>query len=230
MDWQSVVQNLVTSGLLISAVAFVAKSAISQWMARNIEGFKAALIAENTRSVEELRSKLQMEAQRQQIMFGSLHARRAEVIAELYEKLNALDRAVQVVLTQQWFRGIREETDRLLPPGPSRIRPGYEELGPSEQKGVDDLRRLVSDFYQFYGGLRIYFTPEACDLLDRFGTLSSFLASSYDSIALKDREGKLYVNPKVKEVWDGAVSTIPQLKILLEKEFRNLLGVMPTPQ
>ena len=71
MDWQSVVHSLVTSSILIGAVTFIAKSAISQWMARNIEGFKAALIAENTRSGEERRSKLQLEAQRQQIMFGS---------------------------------------------------------------------------------------------------------------------------------------------------------------
>ena len=83
MDWQSVVQSLGLSGLLIGAVAFVAKSAISQWMARNVEDFKATLAAESTRSVEELRSRLQLEAQRQQIMFAALHARRAKVIAHV---------------------------------------------------------------------------------------------------------------------------------------------------
>jgi len=160
MDWQSVVLSFATSSLLIGAVAFVARSAISQWMARNIEAFKAALIAENTRSVEELRSTLQLEAQRQQIVFGSLHARRAEVIAELYGKLDEVDRAVHVVLSQQWFREIREDTDRRFGPAkePYEIRPGYEDLSLSERQGMDHLSRVVSDFYQFYGRLRIYFT------------------------------------------------------------------------
>lgn len=229
MDWQSLVGQLLTSSVVIVAVAFVAKSLISQWMARNIEGFKAALSAESTRSIEELRFNLQSEAQRQQIVFGSLHARRAEVIAELYGKLDELDRAVHVLLGQQWFREIREDTDKqgFGPPKeqPFSLRPGYEVLSSDERKDVDSLRSVASDFYQFYGRLKIYFTPEACDLLNRFGALSSFLASNYHNIAIKDKEGKPYVNPRVKEVWDGAVRTIPQLKVLLEKEFRSLLGV-----
>ena len=227
MDWYGLVGQLLTSTVVVAVVAFVAKSVISQWMARNIEGFKAALSAESARSIEELRFNLQSEAQRQQIVFGSLHTRRAEVIAELYGKLYELDRAVHFVLGEQWFREIRDDTDRRFgpPKEPYTMRPGYEVLSPEEKKHVDDLRHAVSDFYQFYGRLRIYFTPEACSLLDRFGALASFLASNYHNIAYKDKDGKPYVNPKVKQVWDAAVGTIPQLKVLLEKEFRSLLGV-----
>jgi hypothetical protein len=174
------------------------------------------------------RAELQSEALRQHVVFGSLHTRRAEVIVELYGKLDDLDRAVYIVLTQQWFREIREDSDRQgfgPPKDQFPLRPGYELLSSEEQRDVDSLRGVVSDFYQFYGRHKIYFTPEACELLNRFGTLSSFLAWNYHNIALKDKEGKPYVNPEVKEVWDGAVGTIPQLKVLLEKEFRSLLGV-----
>jgi len=229
MDWQSLITTVVTSTTVIAAVAWLARALISQRLTRDIERFKAALATENTRSIEELRVNLQLEAQRQQIVFGSLHARRAEVIVELYGKLDELDRAVHSVVGQQWFREIREDSDRLSlsPKEPYELRAGYEVLSREEQDDVEDLSRVASDFSQFYGRLKIYFTPEACDLMNRFGLLSSFLASNYHNIALKDREGKPYVNPKVKQVWDAAVGTIPQLKVLLEKEFRSLLGVTP---
>ena len=56
---------------------------------------------------------------------------------------------------------------------------------------------------------------------------AALVTANYHSIALKDREGKPYVNPKAKQVWDAAVGTIPPLKVLLENEFRSLLGVTP---
>jgi hypothetical protein len=230
MDWQGLLTTVLSTTVIVGAVAWLARALISQWLARDIERFKGTLATENTRSVEELRVNLQLEAQRQQIVFGSLHSRRAEVIAELYGKLDELDRAVHAVVGQQWFRAIREDSDRLSlsPKEPYELRAGYEVLSREEQDDVEDLSRVASDFSQFYGRLKIYFTPEACDLLNRFGVLSSFLASNYHNIALKDREGKPYVNPRVKEVWDGAVGTIPKLKVLLEEEFRSLLGVTPT--
>jgi hypothetical protein len=227
MDWQSLVTSSVVISAAIAAAAFVAKSLISQWMARNIEAFKATLTVEHTRFVEELRANLQLEAQRHQIVFGSLHARRAEIIAELYGKLDELDRAIHIVLSQQWFREIREETDRRFGPEkePFEIRPGYEVLSTSEQKAVDSLASIARDFYQFYGRNRIYFSPEACDLLYRFGSISFFFAGNYHNIAYKDKDGKPYVNPEVKRVWDEAIKSMPQLKDLLEREFRSLLGV-----
>jgi len=138
-----------------------------------------------------------------------------------------MDRAGRRLLAQQWYREIREGVDRQfgLTREPSVMRPGYELLSPSEQKDVESLRGAATDFAQFYERNRIYFTHEACLLIDQFHSLSSYFASNYESIAFKDKEGRPYVNPEVKRVWDGAVAKIPELKDLLDREFRGLLGV-----
>jgi len=52
---------------------------------------------------------------------------------------------------------------------------------------------------------------------------------NYHNVAIKDKDGNLWVNPEVKRVWDGAVATIPGLLTLLEREFRDLLGVTSIP-
>jgi hypothetical protein len=163
------------------------------------------------------------------LVFGSLHARRGEVIAELYGKLDDLDRAIHKLLSQHWVREIRVDVDRQhgLAREPSAMRPGYELLSASEQKDVDSLRDVTRDFYQFCGRNRIYFTPDVGALLDQVGELSFFFVSNYHNIAYMDKEGKPYVDPEVKRVWDGAVATIPKLKDLLDREFRSLLGVTP---
>jgi hypothetical protein len=230
MDLNSLVSHIVVSGIGVAAVAWFARSLISQWLARDIERFKATVVSQNTRSLEELRAQLQLEAQRQQIQFGSLHTRRGDLIAELYSRLFDLHGSIQRLLFQYRFREIREEIDRKDPgrrPEPWVIRPGYEALNEDEQKDVDELSRQALDFHQFYGRHRIYFSQTACDLIDRFATLSSFLGMNYHNVAIKDKDGNLWVNPEVKRVWDGAVATIPQLLALLEREFRDLLGVTP---
>jgi hypothetical protein len=121
-------------------------------------------------------------------------------------------------------------TDRRLarPREPYELRPGYELLSEPEQKDIENLQRDAHEFQGFQTRNRIYFSPAACELLDRFGSLSFFFASNYQNVALKDKDGELLVNPEVKRVWDVAITTIPQLKSLLEIEFRALLGVTST--
>ena len=97
-----------------------------------------------------------------------------------------------------------------LPREPYVMRPGFEVLSEAETQDVDRLRRDAHEFYQFYGRHRIYFNAGVCDLLDRFGRLSFFIPSNYHNVVYKDKDGKLYVSPKVKEAWDGAVATIPE--------------------
>ena len=234
MDWQGLliqaVSSAAVSAMVITVIGLVARSLFLQWMARNIERFRAALAMENTRATEQLRASLQLEAQRQHVVFGSLHTRRAEVIAELYGKLDRLHQALQRLVGEKWARGVREEVAaelNLPPKEPLQLRPGYEVLSPSEREAMENMQLIAEDFQQFSGQHRIYFTSTACDLLDRLGGLSAFVASNYRNVTYKDEKGRLYVNDTVRKVWDGAVKIIPELRARLETEFRTILGVTP---
>ena len=52
--------------------------------------------------------------------------------------------------------------------------------------------------------------------MDRLSSISAFVASSYQNVALKDNDGNLLVHPDVKKVWDAALETIPTLLDELE--------------
>jgi hypothetical protein len=109
IDWQGVLATVVASATIVAALTWAAKALLSQWLARDIERFKATLVTENTRSLDELRTRLQMEAQRQHVVFGALHARRAEVIADPYAKLDDVDRSVHRLVLHERFRKMRED-------------------------------------------------------------------------------------------------------------------------
>ncbi|MGH9680998.1 MAG: hypothetical protein ACRD4Y_13705, partial [Candidatus Acidiferrales bacterium] len=74
-------------GLFLAAVAWVARTVVSRLLDRDIEGFKAKLKADADIEIERLKSSLEIAAREHEIRFSRLHARRAEVIDELYKFL-----------------------------------------------------------------------------------------------------------------------------------------------
>jgi hypothetical protein len=161
---------------------------------------------------------------------ASLHAKRAELIAEIYKRVFNLNRSIQMVMFEYGRREIREELHRKYEQpkkGPWELLPGIDTLEESEEKRVKELSDLSRQFYEFYGTNKIYLSPQVCDLIDRFSTLTAYMAMNYQNVSIKDKSGELMVNPQVKEVWDKAIETIPILLDALEKEFRALLGVNP---
>ena len=105
--------------------------------------------------------------------------------------------------------------------------PRSEQIGLTveEQQAIDAVHVCNKDLFEFYRKNRIYFSLAICNLTDRFCGLASYLAMEYLGVTYKDEAGNLYVNSKVKEVWDKATETIPQLLTQLEIEFRDILGV-----
>jgi hypothetical protein len=125
MNWDAVVSVLGAIGIGAAALAWLTKKLVSQLLDRDLEKFKG---------------NLQLEAQKQVIEFGALHARRAELIAQLYEKIHAVNQAAGMLpmhLMRREFQRQYAQEQRFS-------------LEPHEKRTVDALTvhwRELSDFY-----------------------------------------------------------------------------------
>ena len=228
IDWISVLQTLGSSAIIVGALAWIAKSSISAFLARNLEKHKSDLTAQSALEIERLRSSLEVEAARQTLKFTALHTKRAGFIADLYQQLWDIQGLLSRLLFEYQHREIREDLDRKYYRDKRevwQIKDGIDNLRPEEQARIDELNKSLSEFYEFFSKHRLYFSKDVCELIDRFATLASYQATSYQNVALKDKEGNLLVNPRVKEVWDLAIEKSPELLKLVESEFRAILGV-----
>lgn len=75
MTWKDILLNALTTSMFLSVLAFVAKSAVEKWLARNLEKYKV---------------ELQSTAFEHQTRFTKLHEQRAAVITELYQRMDRI--------------------------------------------------------------------------------------------------------------------------------------------
>lgn len=231
IDWNSVLQTLGSSAILVGMFAWLAKSIISAYISRNVEKHKSDLSAQAAIETERLRSSLEVEASKRTLEFTALHTKRAEFIADLYGRLLDIQGLLSRLHFEYRHREIREDLDRRFYRDKRedwQLEPGIDTLRPEEQARIDELNDSLTEFYEFFKKHRLYFSSEVCDLIDRFATLASYQAMNYQNIALKDEEGNLLVHPSVKETWDLAIEKAPELLSLVESEFRSILGVEST--
>ncbi len=228
IDWNSVLQTLGSSAVLVAALAWIAKSSIHAFLSRSLEKHKSELRAESALEIERLRSSLQVEAAKQTFEFTALHTKRAEIIADLYARLYKIQGLLMRLNFQYRNREIREDIDRKYHRDKReawQLEPGIDTLRPEEQERIDELNHFLTDFYEFFNSHRLYFSANVCQLIDSFATLASYQAMNYENIAIKDEEGNLLVHPSVKETWDAAGQRAPELLVILESEFRSILAV-----
>jgi len=228
MDWGFIVQTLGGAAILVAAAAWLFRSLIGQFLSKDLERFKSDLKSQNEREIESLKSDLKIEAEKKTLQFSTLHSKRAEIMADLYEKLFDTLTLIQGLRFEYEYREIREDLDRKYRRGHRaewQIEPGIDTLLPEEEQKIEALRTSMNELFLFYKKHLIYFPSEICEEIDRFLTLSSYTRSNYQNIALKDAEDNLLVNPVVKEMWDKAYDATPKILQTLETKFRGILGV-----
>lgn len=184
------------------------------WAARILEADRQRYQS----SLAEIKSELAASRELRATLFNTLHAKRAEFVAELYSQMFDLYRGVRLVLHRYDFREIRENHAKK---GGSPVSRG---LTPEEQEDTESLRAATGQFLAFFKRHRLYFPASICEEIDRFATLATYLAINYENVVYKDSEGNLFVNQAVKETWDRASEVIPHILESVESEFRAIVG------
>ncbi|MBB3276766.1 MULTISPECIES: hypothetical protein [unclassified Pseudoxanthomonas] len=82
-----VLGNTAVIGILGTAAAYVTKSVFNNYLTSRLDVHRANLEQQASAARARLEHELRLVAQEHQISFAGLHARRAEVIAELYRLL-----------------------------------------------------------------------------------------------------------------------------------------------
>lgn len=225
---ETILLSLSGTGALIAILAYLSKSLLTTFLSKDLENHKTELKAKSELAIEEFKSSLTLESQKRIIEYSSLHTKRAELVAELYGKLNELEGIIRRLQYEYMGREIREDLDQKYYKQKREeweLVDGIHSLTDSEGEKVKLLHNALMEFWPFYSKNRIYFPTTVCTLIDKYSGLASFVAGNYHNIALKDNDGNLYVAPVVKNVWDGAERTMPEVLRMLVVEFRSLLGV-----
>lgn len=230
MLWQDIFRTLGGMAILVSAVAWLAKSLLMALLSKDLEQFKSDLQVSSQKSVEAFRTALQLEAQRHAVEFSSLHTKRAELISELYSRIVSLNYGIVGLTRELGAREYRaEEYAKSATPEPWAIQPGIHTLSDAEESKAMALQQTAREFLLFYSERKIYFSHDVCAILDSLVSLAGYMGAMYQNVAIKDNDGRLFVNPKVLELWEMSGKKFPELQALLEKEFRALLGVQHIP-
>jgi len=201
--WQILVTFLTGAGVF-AAVAWLVKSALAAWIAKDAEKFKASLQANADKEIESLKHSLEMIATEHQVRFSKMHERRAEIIEELYKRLTALNlHGEQFVITSE------------NNPTP------YQAEKFAEMK--DELREV----FLFTEQHRFYLPESVCAMVDKhLGQLrnSVLRAGIYGRIENPNERTIQQSNDAFTKVYEEFETDIPAARKSLEAAFRKIIG------
>ena len=228
MLWNDILPTLGGMAILVAAIAWLSKSLLINLLSKDVERFKSELQASSQRSVESFKASLQIEAYRYAVEYSALHAKRAELISELYARSVGLYMGILALNQELGAREVRAERyaqheGRYAQPW--ELKEGIHTLSPVEETKAKILHEGYKDFMRFYRERKIYFSEGACNVIESFASAAGYLGVMYQNVALRDDDNQTYVNPLVLKTWNKTGEQVPKLLATLENEFRCLLGV-----
>jgi hypothetical protein len=209
INWQDVIITIgstVGGGtILLSAAAWLIKTALASKLTQETEAFKARLKADGNAEIEKLKHSLEKLAVEHQVRFSTLHTDRAKIIVDLYARLVDAERiGDHFVKVEAWDNKER-------------------------QKAYQTTERNLVELYFFVEKNRIYLPEPVCELLKDFvltvrgNAVSMNIYASIDPIfntqQLVEERAKV-----VNQVYLSFQGKIPEARKALEAEFRTILG------
>jgi|SRR3954454_497905 hypothetical protein len=209
IPWREVIAVFGGQAVLLGAVAWLVKSLISEWLKRDTQDFKTKLELSSGMEIEKLKSSLQIVAVEHQVRFTKLHERRAEIIADLYERM------VNVFWDSQQFvfgKGFAQQPEQ----------------GEEYSKAMERVR----EFTVFVDTHRIYLPAEVCAFLDKFVEQvrkAVINIGVYGGIRFPNSQSSTEFKTAVEAAIRSFQDDIPALRTALEGEFRGILGAETAP-
>ncbi len=200
MDVGSVIATFLSTATVASVVAFLARSALGQFLRKDLEVYRERLKFESARELEGLRVDLERVALEHRVRFTQLQERRAEIISAVF----ANDK---VHRTFRWWT--------------SRGGPRTSERHIRERE--KEAAEAFGAFTEHYWTHAIWLAEDTCRLLDQ--VVDTF-HDAYIDMTLFTESKRL---PEDRDDWRSARDTvlreIPPARTALDRRFRELLGV-----
>ena len=209
VNWQEVITTVGSTAaggtVLVSAAAWLIRTALTEKLTREAEVFKARLTADADIEIEQLKSSLEKTAFEHQVRYSKLHEKRAEVIAELYKRL------VDAFWNGQRFVLTSENNPR-----------------PEQAEEYAKARQHIQEFVNFFEIHQIYLPTRACAVVEKFVSplrRAVVSAGSYSSIKYPTERTSRQIQDAFTKAYEAFDTDIPAARAALESEFRVMLGV-----
>ena len=192
---------------LLALLAFLGRGLLSQVLARELEAYKSQLSLSAAQSIESFKNDLQLRTLERQITFSKFHERRADAVAQLYERLvYATDAAHEFV-----WRGIEEGSTE------------WHEKYRSAVEAAAELHREAK-------ARRIYLPGNVAESIERYARRLHFEMVGLAIYAKQTDEQLDGAGLEKKQAaYDNAHNFIqeqlPEARKSLEAEFTSILGV-----
>lgn len=191
---------------MLAVLGWLGKSLIGNFLSKDLEKYRATLSAANEIACERLRHELSLIAQERNIVFSSLHQKRAEAIAGVYERI--------------------VET---LQKGESYVSPMEFKGEPTKQEKYSAFAESYNDLVRYFGKSRIYIPKTTCLKIDALieQTKEAVIEMSvYMSLPDRhlSREDQIVELNAWSKSWKCFKDKVPVAKEALESDLRVLLG------
>jgi len=200
-DLTNFLTNTVITGTAFGVLGWVSRTAIQQWLSQSLASYKSDLERRGQVEIERLRAQLQVAAASQGAKLASLHERQAEVISEVFSRLEVMHLAFR-----RWVARMRPVNQQIL-----------------EQGRLAQV--AYSDFIDYYYRHAIWLDRDTTQVIN--GIIEDLWAVTVD-MSLDVNENGF---PRDREAWNVAnrrvTETIPQVRTALDTKFREILGVEP---
>ena len=200
IDVQDLAKYLGSTFVIVTAVAWLARRVIDQWLSQRLEGHKTQLNQASEHALEERKSQLRV----QELRESRLVEEQASIIAEVFSRLERLHGALDNLAAP-----ILHEGGRALALRETAIE-------------------TFNEFTGYYHERAIWLERETCDKLNELVKLLGILLSQL-SANLTD-EGEVADRSRWVETYNRIKDEIPAARADLDTSFRSALGVSKAPR
>jgi len=202
---------LITVGgnaLLLAVLGYLAKSLLSQLLAKDLKHFETRLTQASAVAAEELKHRLSLVSHEHHVRFTRLHEKQAQVLEDIYAKLLDFEDASAAMTLAN-----NDTPEHLMEFALRRAEDAGRELAQYIRKNEIYLPAVAS--------------AQLHALLDRVNSLLSSCSVNLLSKMLAN-DGKVDLFPETKEAWTGVHKYLeheaPEVRRALEADFRKRLG------
>jgi hypothetical protein len=205
VNWQDLFTTVGGGTGILLAAAWLIRTVLNNRLAHDAKVFEMQLKAGADSEIERLKHSLELFAVEHQVRFSNLHAKRAEVIAEIYTQMVDAEQYGQRFVYVEGYAGDSKR-----------------------QEAYFETHKKLVEFYFFVEKRRIYLPEQICA---RLKTFADTVRKSVIAINIYVPIEQPY-NPKlleektriIKEVFQAFEESIPAARLALEQEFRQILG------
>jgi hypothetical protein len=196
------------NAVLLAILAYLAKTLISQYLTKDLEGFKTSLSQASSNAADEMKHRLSLTAHEHNVRFTRLHEKQAQVLEEIHSKLLDFEDASAALTLAS------ESTP--------------DELKESALRRAEDAGRQLD---QYIRRNEIYIPVATSDnlaqLMKQIFTLLGNCSFSLLATKLMNSGSPVQL-PEAKEAWsqvnDYLALQAPAVRKSVEIEFRKMLG------